>query len=57
MQPENLVDEINKILSKMDKELHSLNKELDNILQKYPRYMEDEENKLRYAMYKYSHGK
>ena len=57
MQPENLVDEMNRILVKMDKELHSLNKELDKILKKYPRYMEDEEIKLKYAMRRYNHGK
>ena len=58
MQPENLVDEMNQILLKMDKELHSLNRELDKILKKYPRYMEEDETRLRYAMYKYrSHSK
>jgi len=58
MQPENLVDEMNQILLKMDKELHSLNRELDKILKKYPKYMEEDETRLRYAMYKYqSHSK
>ena len=57
MQPENLVDEMNRILVKMDKELHSLNKELDKILKKYPKYMEEDEVRLKYAMYKYNHGK
>ncbi len=57
MQPENLVNEMNRILVKMDKELHSLNKELDKILKKYPGYMEDEEIKLKYAMRRYNHGK
>ncbi len=57
MQPENLVDEMNRILVKMDKELHSLNRELDKILKKYPKYMEEDEIRLKYAMYKYNHGK
>ena len=57
MQPENLVDEMNRILVKMDKELHSLNRELDKILKKYPKYMEEDEIRLKYAMYRYNHGK
>ncbi|GAG63544.1 unnamed protein product [marine sediment metagenome] len=57
MKPENLVEEMNKALVKMDRELKSLNKELDKILKKYPRYLAKEETKLRYAMYKYNHGK
>ena len=57
MQPENLVDEMNRILVKMDKELHSLNRELDKILKKYPKYVEEDEVRLKYAMYKYNHGK
>ena len=57
MEPENLVEEMNNILFKMDKDLKNLNRTLDKILKTYPTYMEDEETKLRYAMYKYSHGK
>ncbi|MCE7742802.1 MAG: hypothetical protein GOP50_10145 [Candidatus Heimdallarchaeota archaeon] len=57
MQPENLVNEMNRILVKMDKELHSLNKELDKILRKYPKYIEEDEVRLKYAMRKYNHGK
>ncbi len=57
MQPENLVDEMNRILVKMDKELHSLNRELDKILKNYPKYVEEDEVRLKYAMYKYNHGK
>ena len=57
MKPENLVDEMSKALVKMDKELKSLNKELDKILKRYPKYLDKEETKLRYALYKYNHGK
>ncbi|MHA1199427.1 MAG: hypothetical protein ACTSQF_08885 [Candidatus Heimdallarchaeaceae archaeon] len=58
MQPEHLVDEMNQILLKMDKELHSLNRELDKILKKYPAYIEEDEVRLKYAMYKFkSHSK
>ena len=57
MKPENLVDEMNKALVKMDRELKSLNKELDKILKKYPKHLDKEEGKLRYALYKYNHGK
>ena len=57
MQPETLIEDMNKILGKMDKELKGLNHELDKILKKYPRYIEDEESKLKYALRKYNHGK
>ena len=57
MQPENLVDEMNSILSKMDRELKNLNKELDKILVKYPKFIDNDEKKLRYELYKFNHGK
>jgi len=57
MQPEKLVEEMNGILSKMDKDLKNLNRELDKILIKYPKFIDDEENKLKYAMFKFNHGK
>ncbi len=57
MQPETLIEDMNKILGKMDKELKGLNRELDKILKKYPRYMEEDEAKLKYAYRKYNHGK
>ena len=57
MQPENLVDEMNSILSKMDRDLKNLNKELDKILVKYPSYIDNDEKKLKYEMYKFNHGK
>ena len=57
MKPENLVDEMDKALIKMDRNLKNLNRELDKILKRYPQYLDKEENKLRYALYKYNHGK
>ncbi|MHA1217159.1 MAG: hypothetical protein ACTSSN_01220 [Candidatus Heimdallarchaeaceae archaeon] len=57
MQPENLVEEMNGILSKMDKDLKNLNRELDKILIKYPKFIDDEEKKLNYAMFKFNNGK
>ena len=57
MQPENLVEEMNSILSKMDRDLKNLNKELDKILVKYPKYVDNDERKLRYELYKFNHGK
>lgn len=57
MQTENLIEDMNKILGKMDKELKGLNQELDSILKKYPRYLENEESKLKYALRKFNHGK
>ena len=57
MQPETLIEDMNKILGKMDKELKGLNRELDKILRKYPRYIEDDEAKLKHAYRKYTHGK
>ncbi|MBY9000680.1 MAG: hypothetical protein KGD64_07190 [Candidatus Heimdallarchaeota archaeon] len=57
MHTENLIEDMNKILGKMDKELNGLNRELDKILKQYPRYIEDDEAKLKYAYRKYNHGK
>ena len=57
MQPENLVEEMNSILSKMDRDLKNLNKELDKILVKYPKYIDNDEKRLKYEMYKFNHGK
>ena len=57
MQPETLIEDMNKILGRMDKELKGLNRELDKILKKYPRYIDDEESKLGHALRKYNHGK
>ena len=57
MQTENLIDDMNKILGKMDKELKGLNRELDKILKKYPSYIQDDEAKLKYAYRRYNHGK
>ena len=57
MHPETALEEMNNLIGKMDKNLKSLNKELDKILKKYPTYMEDKTNKLSYELYKYTHGK
>ncbi|MCE7738857.1 MAG: hypothetical protein KAU62_06380 [Candidatus Heimdallarchaeota archaeon] len=57
MQQENLVEEMNGILSKMDEDLKNLNRELDKILIKYPKFIDDEEKKLKYAMFKFNNGK
>ena len=57
MEPETLVEEMNKALFKMDKQLNSLNKTLDKILKQYPTYMEEDATKLRYELYKYNHVK
>ena len=57
MQTENLIEDMNKILGRMDKELKGLNRELDKILRKYPQYLENDESKLRYELRKYNHGK
>ena len=57
MENEKLIDDMNIIISKMDKELKSLNSELDKILTKYPRYLENEESRLHYAFHKFSNAK
>ncbi|MHA1953983.1 MAG: hypothetical protein ACW96U_08565 [Candidatus Heimdallarchaeaceae archaeon] len=57
MDPKSLVDEMNNVLFKMDKQLKGLNKELDKILKKYPRYMDNDSRKLNYELYKYDNGR
>ena len=57
MDPESLVEEMNSVLFKMDKQLKGLNKELDKILKKYPRYIDNDARKLNYELYKYNNGR
>ncbi|MCG3220737.1 MAG: hypothetical protein H7641_05095 [Candidatus Heimdallarchaeota archaeon] len=48
---------MNNVLFKMDKQLKGLNKELDKILKKYPRYLDNDSRKLNYELYKYDSGR
>ncbi len=57
MDPKSLVEEMNNVLFKMDKQLKGLNKELDKILKKYTRYMDNDSRKLNYELYKYDNGR
>ncbi|MHA1223019.1 MAG: hypothetical protein ACTSSG_07965 [Candidatus Heimdallarchaeaceae archaeon] len=57
MNPDNALEEMNILIGKMDKSLRTLNNELDKILKKYPRYLDEDASKLSYELYKFNHGK